>query len=152
MNYKSILSVFLIFILTFGMCSIAFATDDIPDGYTPIYTAENLNNIRNNLSGKYILMNEIDLSSYGKWEQIGNEAEPFTGKINGNGYNIVNLCSDGGVFGWLSNAMIENLGICDSQINRQINHMYAGILANTAINTTFKNCYTSGTIFGTTVN
>lgn len=152
MNYKSILSIFLIFILTFGLCSTAFATDDVPEGYAPIYTAENLNNIRNNLSGKYILMNEIDLSSYGKWEQIGNEAEPFTGKINGNGYNIVNLCSDGGVFGWLSNAMIENLGICDSKINRQINHMYAGILANTAINTTFKNCYTSGTVFGTTGN
>ena len=152
MNLKNIISVFLVFILTFGMCSTAFAADDIPDGYTPIYTAEDLYNIRNNLSGKYILMNDIDLSEYEEWNQIGNEVEPFTGKINGNGYNIVNLCSDGGVFGWLSNAMIENLGICDSQINRQINHMYAGILANTAINTTFKNCYTSGTVFGTTGN
>lgn len=152
MNLKNIISVFLVFILTFGMCSTAFAADDIPDGYTPIYTAEDLYNIRNNLSGKYILMNDIDLSAYEEWNQIGNEVEPFTGKINGNGYNIVNLCSDGGVFGWLSNAMIENLGICDSQINRQINHMYAGILANTAINTTFKNCYTSGTVFGTTGN
>lgn len=149
---KKILSAILAFVMTLGMCSIALATDDVPDGYTPIYTAEDLNNIRNNLSGKYILMNDIDLSSYEKWEQIGNEAEPFTGKINGNGYNVVNLCSDGGVFGWLSNAMIENLGVCDSQISRQIIHMHAGILADTAIKTTFKNCYTSGTVFGTTGN
>lgn len=152
MNFKNIISVFLIFILTFGMCSTAFAVDDIPDGYTPIYTSEDLNNIRNNLSGKYILMNDIDLSVYEKWEQIGNESEPFTGKINGNGYNIANLCSDGCVFGWLSNALIENLGVCDSQISRQINYVYAGILANTAVKTTFKNCYTSGTVFGTTGN
>ena len=40
MNCKSILSVFLIFMLTFGMCSTAFAVDNVPDGYTPIYTAE----------------------------------------------------------------------------------------------------------------
>ncbi len=152
MNFKYLLSIILILILSFGACSTAFATDNIPDGYTPIYTIEDLNNVRNNLSGKYILMNDIDLSVYKKWEQIGTEAEPFTGKINGNGYCIVNLCSDGGVFGRLSNAIIENLGICDSKINRQINNMYAGILANMAFKTNFKNCYTSGTVFGTTGN
>ncbi len=152
MNLKNIISVFLVFILTFVLCSPAFAADDIPGGYTPIYTAEDLYNIRNNLSGKYILMNDINLSSYEKWNQIGNEVEPFTGEINGNGYNIMNLCSDGGVFGWLSNAVIENLGVCDSQISRQINYVYAGILANTAIKTTFKNCHTSGSVFSTTGN
>lgn len=152
MVIKKILSALLVGIMAFGMCSVAFATADITEDYTHVYTAEDLDNIRNNLSGKYMLMNDIDLSSYEKWEQIGNESHPFTGKINGNGYNIVNLYSDGGVFGWLSNAVIENLGICDSQISRQINHVYAGTLANTAIKTTFKNCNTSGTIFGTTGN
>jgi hypothetical protein len=41
--------------------------ENIPDGYTPIYTAEDLDNIRENLSDKYILMNDIDLSSWGDW-------------------------------------------------------------------------------------
>ena|GEM_PF-2798472 len=43
----------------------------VPGGYKGIYTAEDLNNIRNNLTGKYILMNDIDLSSWGNWTPIG---------------------------------------------------------------------------------
>ena len=36
---------------------------DVPDGYVGIYTKSDLDNIRNNLSGNYILMNDIDFSS-----------------------------------------------------------------------------------------
>jgi len=38
-----------------------------PDGFTEIRTAQQLSNIRNDLSSKYILMNDIDLSSGGNW-------------------------------------------------------------------------------------
>ena len=43
----------------------------VPAGYKGIYTAQDLDNIRNNRSGKYILMNDIDLSSWGEWTPIG---------------------------------------------------------------------------------
>ena len=43
----------------------------VPSGYTGIYTAQDLNNIRNNPIGNYILMNDIDLSSWGNWTPIG---------------------------------------------------------------------------------
>lgn len=52
----------------------------VPEGYTGIYTAEDLYNVRNDLynawndlTGNYILMNDIDLSSWGSWEPIGDE-------------------------------------------------------------------------------
>ena len=43
----------------------------VPDGYIGIYTAQDLDNVRNNLTGNYILMNDIDLGSWGNWEPIG---------------------------------------------------------------------------------
>ena len=50
--------------------------DTVPYGYTGIYTAEDFNNIRENLSGQYILMNDIDLSLFQSWNPIGeNEKE-----------------------------------------------------------------------------
>ena len=36
-------------------------TDTVPEGYTPIYTIDDLYAVRNDLSGNYILMNDIDL-------------------------------------------------------------------------------------------
>jgi len=43
----------------------------VPDGYVGIYTAQDLDNMRNNLTGKYVLMNDIDLADWGNWEPIG---------------------------------------------------------------------------------
>ena len=85
------LSLILAVILAFGAMTPAFAADEIPEGYTPIYTAEDLNNIRNNLSGSYILMNDIDLSVYENWKPIGTKEAPFTGAFDGNGYLIRNM-------------------------------------------------------------
>ena len=58
---------------------------DVPTGYTPIYTAQDLDNIRKNLTGYYYLMNDIDLASWGNWEPIGTYGEPFQGILLGNG-------------------------------------------------------------------
>lgn len=149
---KNFLSITLALIMTFGMCSAAFASGDIPDGYTPIYTAEDLNNIRNNLSGKYILMNDIDLSDYENWEPIGSETQPFTGALNGDGYGIINLVSKSGFFDCISGALISNLVIRDCNINEYIVKKHRGIIADKSYNSEFKNCYTSGSIFASTGN
>ncbi len=125
MNFKNIISVFLIIILSFGMCSVAFANDEIPDGYTPIYTAEDLNNIRNALDGNYILMNDIDLSVYENWVPIGTLLEPFTGELDGNSFSINSLSSKSesedantlGLFGFVNSASIGNLNFKNTVIN-----------------------------------
>ena len=76
--------------------------------YNPywITTPAELNNVRNDLSGHYVLMNDIDLSGYENWEPIGSfvplsdapeDAETpnlefaFTGTFDGNGYTISDL-------------------------------------------------------------
>ena len=71
-----------------------------------IATAQQLNHVRNDLSGHYVLVNNIDLSAYENWEPIGafralsdasEDAEvphpdyAFTGTFDGNGYTISNL-------------------------------------------------------------
>ena len=74
-----------------GAALAARAVSSVPDGYTGIYTAEDLNSVRNNLSGKYILMNDINLSSWGEWTPIGTDRAPFTGVFDGNGWSITDM-------------------------------------------------------------
>lgn len=125
--------------------------DSIPTGYTAIYTAEDLNNIRNNMSGKYILMNDIDLSGV-DWTPIGiadtsvspNIFTPFTGTLDGNGYVISNMHVNGtqeskGLFGYISRATVKNLGIENSSVTGGLR---AGILSGYASGSaTIENCY-----------
>ena len=75
------------------------AADDVPEGYTPVYTVEDLYAVRNVRGGNYILMNDIDLTEaladggdwnngYG-WTPICNDYSiPFTGIFDGNGHTI----------------------------------------------------------------
>lgn len=60
------------------------------DGYTAIYTAEDLDAIRNNLSGKYYLAADINLDGV-EWEPIGTTDNPFTGTFDGCGHAILNM-------------------------------------------------------------
>jgi hypothetical protein len=61
--------------------------------YVNIHTAEQFNNIRNDLLGLYRLMEDIDLTGI-EWIPIGSECMPFGGIIDGNGYTIRNLHID----------------------------------------------------------
>jgi len=58
-----------------------------------VWTAQDLNNVRNNLSGSYIQMADIDLGNFSDWEPIGNlfSDAPFTGCYDGQDYKIKNL-------------------------------------------------------------
>ena len=94
------------------------AAESIPDGYIGIYSAKDFYNIRNNLSGKYILMNDIDLGVYSNWTPIGNSSEKFNGVLNGNGYTISNATisdhdnlSYYGLFGYINSASFSSLTI-----------------------------------------
>jgi len=112
------------------------AEDVIPEGYTPIYTFEDLYAVRNNLAGKYILMNDIDMTELTApggdwdingtgWEPIGTESSGFSGVFDGNGHKIIGMNIHGdvqyeyvGLFGYsFRNAEIKNLGMVDCDID-----------------------------------
>lgn len=61
---------------------------------TNIGTAEELYNIRNNLSEAYVLTADIDLGAYLNWEPIGSLNNPFTGSLDFAGHIISNLTID----------------------------------------------------------
>ena len=66
--------------------------DTVPEGWIGVYTVEDLDNIRNDLSGKYILMNDITFTDGdAPFTPIGSAEEHFVGQFDGNGYVIRGL-------------------------------------------------------------
>lgn len=166
MKTKKTLAIVLTFILCFGVLTVAFAdeTAQVPEGYTAIYTAEDLYNIRNDLDGKYILMNDIDLSVYENWEPIGTAEAPFTGELDGNGFLIRNMtiiseCSEQennlGLFGVVQNGVfnkiiIENGNISATHTDKaEAPALSAGMIVGKAIGDDYMkttNCFSDGKI------
>lgn len=124
---------------------------EIPTGYMGIYTPSDLDEMRSNLSGKYILMNDINLSdatavggefyreSEG-WQPIGTESLPFSGVLDGNGYKIIGLKINiltenkmyAGLIGYAKNAEVKNLGMVNGEIkvqNTSIDSSMAKVIA-----------------------
>jgi hypothetical protein len=98
----------------------------------------------------YKLMNDLDLSGYSNWEPIGN-SHAFQGNFNGNNHTISNLTIDRasesniGLFGYINNGTVQNLGIVDCDIKGTVG---VGSLVGTANNATLSNCYASGSVNG----
>ena len=120
---KKVISFFLLICIL--SCVVAYcplsvsAVKDVPEGYIGIYNADDLNAVRNNPAGKYILMNDINLSSFGNWRPIGGkyQEDGFSGVFDGNGYAILNMNIDAdsiefdyvGLFSILNGATIKNI-------------------------------------------
>ena len=124
----------------------------IAQGYTIITTADELQAMQYDLSGKYILMNDIDLSGY-EWTPVGNnDMGPFKGVFNGNGKVVKNLSINRpsetmqGFFGYASNAIIKNVGLENVDISCKEDS--AGLLAGTGSNASITNCYVTGKLKG----
>ena len=119
----------------------------IAQGYTIITTADELQAMQDNLSGKYILMNNIDLEGY-DWTPVGTAANPFLGEFNGNGYVISNLKiikpdeNNLGVFGYTGTSSISNLGLENIEINGKD---HCGSLVGHG-GGTVKNCYSTNAV------
>ena len=130
-----------------------------PAGYTAIRTAAQLDNVRNNLSGNYILMNDINLADWGNWTPIGGASlvDWFDGVFDGNGYVVKNMTVNfeaiqdrdeytstlnAGLFGnsW---GEIKNLGLIASFVCLY-DAGYAGGIAGRA--TKISNCYNTGNV------
>lgn len=124
--------------------------------YSPIYKAEDLDRVRENLLGSYMLMNDVDLSSnkWANWNPIGDSRRPFRGTFDGNGFTINNLTitssiRDSGLFGTVSGAIIEHLGVTNANVTGQTSSFYSSILVGSVLSinaTTIKNCYTTGDV------
>lgn len=164
--FRNSLAILMIIVLMIGITPSTFYMNasaagtvnketEVPSGYIGIYSAEDLDNVRNNLSGRYILMNDIDLTEDTAeggvffnngtgWEPIGIETTPFIGTFNGNGYKITGLKISiqssqfiyAGLFGYAKNATITNVGL-------EGNSIYA---ENTSLDSTTSNVYAGGIV------
>lgn len=66
--------------------------ETVPEGWVGIYTVEDLDNIRHDLDGQYILMNDLTFADGdAPFTPIGSRQEPFTGRFDGNGHVIQGL-------------------------------------------------------------
>jgi len=129
-----------------------------------INTLDNLYWVSQNDStwDKYFIQTaDIEASSTRKWKNgtgfppIGNSSKNFTGHYNGQGYSIdslfINQSSNNGqdenigLFGWTSNALIQQLVLTHENIKAYMN--IGGIIGN-ANQTSLFYCHTDGVITG----
>ncbi len=146
-------------------------TMEVPEGYTPIRSIDELHGINNNPNGKYILMNDIDMtqetSPGGSWD-TGHGWTPldkFSGTFDGNGYRIIGMHIYGdaedighcmGLFSELGGrGIIRNLGMEDCDINitteEHTDKLFIGGIAGKAIGddvnrVIISKCYIDGRI------
>ena len=87
------------------------------EDYTFITSAQQLDEVRNDLDGHYVLCCDLDLKG-AEWTPIGTSDAPFTGTFDGNGATISGLsvtkCTDGaaGLFGYVgTQGKIRNLRV-----------------------------------------
>ena len=143
---------------------------EVPEGYKGIYSKADLNNVRNDLGGKYILMCDLvftdaDYNESGAyyndgqlWEPIGASAEtPFAGVFDGNNYVIRNLqvhswddqamWNYAGLFGYNAGT-IHNLGMEDGKIVAEEAAWAACAGAIAGENSgTIRDCFNTGMVY-----
>ena len=141
----------------------------LDDSWIEIWDWYDLDAIRSNLSGSYVLMTDLDSTSpgYGQlggpaanggkgWQPIGIAYDGFSGTFNGQGHEIRNLWvnrpdeSSVGLFGTFHNGgRIENTGVVDVAV---VGSLFVGGLvggAGTVYATgTIDNCYSTGSVNG----
>jgi hypothetical protein len=152
------LSIFLtMVVLIVGMVGCSLPPLQIRDWY-------DLHAIRNNLGGRYCLMNDLDSGTPGYrvlasamanggqgWQPIGTSGDPFSGSFDGQGYEIRDLFTDRpdedgvGLFGLLDErGVIKNVGLVDATVAGK---RYVGGLAGNNSGT-LGNSYFSGRVTG----
>ncbi len=113
--------------------------------FYPIYNVDDLRAIQDNLSGSYILLNDIDLSEVENWIPI---RWAFSGEFNGNGHVIENMTSrdtnsNVGLFEVISDATIYDLGFKNVTLETDGKNC-TGALAEEVVRSTIKNIYVTG--------
>jgi hypothetical protein len=128
-----------------------------------IVSQAELNSVRDDLSGNYILTHDINLTvgeglnSTEGWSPIGDTQNPFKGVFNGNAHKIIGLWIDRpssdyiGLFGRVEGATIKNLGILidDSRGGIQGRDSVGGIAGGIEHNAIIADSYVVGDVGGT---
>lgn len=128
----------------------------VPAGYKAIYSAKDLNAVREKLNGKYILMNDIDLKAVGSWEPIGGGygETGFSGIFDGNGYSILNMTITdksaykgphmyqyAGLFSMIDGATVKNINLITGKITSKTNPcLKAGAVSGLSYDSNVSNC------------
>ena len=147
---KRISAIFLAALIALGLSVMTGAqADAVPEGYITIATPADLDAVRNNLTGKYILTNDIDMAGWGNFTPIGAR---FQGVLDGGGFRIQNLSIGAslygdrtvGLFERLTNAQILNLTLEDANVDTA--DIIVGAIAGEADNSVIRNCMVTGTV------
>jgi hypothetical protein len=129
-----------------------------------VRTWYDLDAVRDNLNGSYILMNDLDSTTAGYeelaspngnegmgWLPIGTEDDAFTGNLDGQGYEIRDLIMYGsglshvGVFSFVGEGgQIEDIGVADADV---IGDEVAGVLVGVCYGTV-TNSYSTASVYG----
>ncbi len=162
---KKMISTVLVFVMMVSIIPImdskkseAISKEEVPDGYTPIYDEADLAGINNNPEGKYILMNDIDLSETKKGGKLdtGNGWKPldeFYGELDGNGHYIKNMHIYGSLneeyYGLFQSmrGIVKRLGMLNVDIDiKGVNwRAYVGAIAGNG-DGWVEQCFVTGTI------
>ena len=122
--------------------------------FTSISNADELNNVRKNLSGNYLLAADINLSDYTPWNPIGETYySDFDGTFIGNGHTISNLTINSnsnyrGLFGYtgsasaISSLTLTNVNVAGGDRTGALSGCNYG---------TISDCTVSGKVSGTSV-
>lgn len=119
------------------------------DGYMWVEDVEQLQAIKDNLSGNYALRNSIDGTQANNFTSIGSNTA-FRGKFDGIDYNIFNLNISGtdnvGLFGKTDGATINNITLVGGSITGTGSNV--GAIVGSANNTTLTNVVNSAAVSG----
>jgi hypothetical protein len=160
--YVTRVSIFLI--LAALIAGIAGCVYIPPSGNLKIRTWYDLDAVRNNLTSNYTLMNDLDsttpvytelaspTANGGKgWQPIGTDTDPFTGALDGQGYEILNLYinrpreNDVGLFGGVGqDGVVQNIGVVNATVT---GYLGVGALAGENLGTV-SNSYSTGSVTG----
>lgn len=88
------------------------------------------------------LETDIDLNGY-DWNGIGTSSNAFNGTFDGKGHVIYNLVSSQGLFVYISNATVENLGVINASITSTGD---CAVFAKSVTNSQINSCYAYGQI------
>ena len=117
-----------------------------------ITTVDQLDSMRLYSDYYYILMNDLDLEGSrfeDGWKPIGKSTDPFKVYFDGQDHTIKNLYinssdRDVGLFGYITDAKISNLGVVDCSITGY----HTGAIAGTSHNSTIQGCFATGSVSG----
>jgi hypothetical protein len=165
LHYAAATSVFLI-MLTMVALIIVMVGCNTPASGVEIRDWHDLNAVRNNLDGKFLLMNDLDSTTAGYtelvsptanggrgWQPIGIWPNPFTGSFDGQGFEIRDLFIDRegednvGLFSFVNTgATIVSVALMDADVTGEL---YVGGLVGHNRGS-LSDCYSTGNVTGHT--